>query len=87
MIKTITNVLFKSAKTNLNFDIILDHIEVTETGFDAYIIKVFKNTDGTVSEEAPFKRDIVSIKVENELNLFNNIVGKVETKIVNKYTT
>lgn len=86
MIKTITNAGFVSNKTGLAFDVILEKIEVTEDGFDCLILKVFKNTDGTISEEAPQKRDRVFVTKADKLNLWNNVTGDMETKIIAKLT-
>lgn len=86
MIKIITNSVFVSNKTNLSFDVYFEKIEITDEGFYCSILKVFKNTDGTVSDEVQPRRDRIFIDKSNKLNLWNNVTGDMETKIINKYT-
>ena len=85
MIKTITNAAFASAKNGLKFDVVMERIEVTEDGFNVQVVKRFKDTDGQYSEEVPPKREIITVTKADKLNLWNNVIGDMETKVVNKY--
>lgn len=86
MIKTIVNSGFVSAKTGLAFDVVMERIEVNEDGFNVQVVKRYKDTNGQYSEEVEPKRSIVFVAKADKLNLWNNVVGDMEAKVVTKFT-
>lgn len=86
MIKTITNAGFVS-KSGAKFDVVMEDIKVSGDGFLIIFTKKFKNSDGTPSDDIEDKHDSIFISKSDKANLYNNVTGDMETKIINKFTT